>query len=643
VFNQVKPPVDWVVGTETRTRIDYMVLPRGKEDRALAETKTRILKYVSDVNKEAFHRSRAFEDSVKSGVGWMEAGVRSDPDDEPVFVRWEDWRNIWWDTLHVEPDYSDARYIFRSKWVDFDVAAAMFPDRVGVIKLAVQKDDMYWQEEDQAVDVDPVEGESGFAVELSGDVGLSTWSRERVRLIEAWYKEPMRGKILKGKQIGTLNGVMFDEKNQSHQALVDQGLASTYDAIRMGIRVMIFCSRGILYDGPTPYNHNRFPFVPIWAHRKKSDNSPYGMIRQLRDPQEDLNKRRSKALHILNSRQVVADENATDDWDDVKAEVDRPDGLIRIKSGTRFDFRTDTQLAQEHVMLMNQDAEYIERTGGVNDEMMGRQTNAISGKAITARQELGTTLTMTMFDNLRLSFQLLGEIKLSLTEQYYSEEKVIRIQGAPNQYDFIEINHQDPETGEILNDITASQADFVVDSQNYTATMRQAAFEQLVSMIEKLPPELAINLVDLVVDMSDVPMKETLVQRIRDITGQKDPSKAPDDPEIVAEEQAKAEQQAQEQQLLEAVQMLEMRLKEAQARKLEAEATDKEARISPEIDKTKAETMSIETSVELAGDELEFKREDAAIGRQLERAKILVDLEKTKQRPGAKNVEKEKA
>jgi hypothetical protein len=248
-----------------------------------------------------------------------------------------------------------------------------------------------------------------------------------------------------------------------------------------------------------------------------------------------------------------------------------------------------------------------------------------------------------MFDNLRLSFQLLGEIKLSLTEQYYSEEKVIRIQGAPNQYDFIEINHQDPETGEILNDITASQADFVVDSQNYTATMRQAAFEQLVSMIEKLPPELAINLVDLVVDMSDVPMKETLVQRIRDITGQKDPSKAPDDPEIVAEEQAKAEQQAQEQQLLEAVQMLEMRLKEAQARKLEAEATDKEARISPEIDKTKAETMSIETSVELAGDELEFKREDAAIGRQLERAKILVDLEKTKQRPGAKNVEKEKA
>lgn len=638
VFNQVKPTCDWIIGTEKRTRIDYQVLPRGKEDRPLAETKTKILKYVSDVNKEQFHRSRAFEDAVKSGVGWLEAGVKSDIEDEPVFVRWEDWRNIWWDTLHVEPDYSDARYLFRSKWVDFDVAASMFPERVNVVKLAVQKDDLYWQEEDQQIDVDPVEGEAGFALELSGDTGVTTWARNRVRLIEAWYKEPMRGLVMKGREIGTLNGVMYDPKNQNHVMLVNEGLASTHDAVRMGIRVMIFCSRGILFDGPTPYNHNRFPFIPIWAHRKKTDNSPYGVIRQLRDPQEDLNKRRSKALHILNTRQVVADENATDDWDDIKQEVDRPDGLIRLKPGTRFDFQTDTQLANEHVMLMNQDAEYIERVGGVNDEMMGRQTNAISGRAIQARQDLGTTLTMTMFDNLRLAFQLVGEVKLSLVEQFYSEEKVIRIQGAPNQWDFEELNYQDPETGEVLNDITASQADFVIDQQNFTANMRQAAFEQLMSMMEKLPPEVSMNLLDIVVDMSDVPLKEILVQRIREITGQKDPSRDPEDPEIVAQEQAKAEQQAREQQLLEAIQQLEMRLKAAQAEKLETEAAKNALGMEVEADKTgaevekiEAETMAIESSVENADEELDFKRQDAAVGRQIERAKVLADIQKADQ------------
>ena len=635
VFNQIKPTVDWVIGTEKRTRIDYQVLPRGKEDRPLAETKTKILKYVSDVNKEQFARSRAFEDAVKSGVGWLEAGVKSDIEDEPVFVRWEDWRNIWWDTLHVEPDYSDARYLFRSKWVDFDIAASMFPDRVGIIKLAVQKDDLYWQEEDQNIDVDPVEGEAGFALELSGDTGVTTWARNRVRLIEAWYKEPMRGLVLKGRRIGTLNGVAYDEKNQAHIMLVNEGLASTVDAIRMGVRVMIFCSRGVLYDGPTPYNHNRFPFIPIWAHRKKTDNSPYGMIRQLRDPQEDLNKRRSKALHILNTRQVVADENATDDWDDIKSEVDRPDGLIRLKPGTRFDFQTDTQLANEHVMLMNQDAEYIERTGGVNDEMMGRQTNAVSGRAIQARQELGTTLTMTMFDNLRLAFQLTGEIKLSLVEQFYSEEKTIRIQGAPNQWEFVDLNYQDPDTGEMLNDITASQADFIIDQQNFTANMRQAAFEQLMSMMEKLPPEVAMSLLDIVVDMSDVPLKEVLVQRIRDITGQKDPAANPEDPEELAKEQQKAQEQAKQQELLEAIQMLEIRLKEAQAAKLEVEAADRQLKmeveadkVGSEVEKIEAETMAIEAAVENQADEQDFKRTDAAVSRQIERAKVLADIQK---------------
>jgi hypothetical protein len=637
VFNQIKPTCDWVIGTEKRTRIDYLVLPRGKEDRPLAETKTKILKYVSDVNKEQFHRSRAFEDAVKSGVGWLEAGVKSDIDDEPVFVRWEDWRNIWWDTLHVEPDYTDARYLFRSKWVDFDIAASMFPDRVDIVKLAVQKDDLYWQEEDQQIDVDPVEGEAGFALELSGDTGITTWSRNRVRLIEAWYKEPMRGKVMKGRQIGTLNGVMYDEKNENHQMIVQEGLASTVDAIRMGVRVMIFCSRGVLHDGPTPYNHNRIPFIPIWANRKKVDNSPYGMIRQLRDPQEDLNKRRSKALHILNTRQVVADENATDDWDDLKEEVDRPDGLIRLKPNTRFDFTTDISLAGEHIMLMNQDAEYIERTGGVNDEMMGRQTNAISGKAITARQELGTTLTMTMFDNLRLAFQLVGEIKLSLIEQFYTEEKTIRIQGAPSQYDFVDLNYQDPDTGEMLNDITASQADFVIDSQNFTATMRQAAFEQLTKMLEKLPPDLGMALLDIVVDMSDVPLKEALVQRIRDITGQKDPSKDPQDPEEVAKAEAEAAEQAKQKELIEAIQMLEIRLKEAQAGKTEAEIDDisiktqvSADKIGAEVEKIEAETMATETSVELADEELDFKKADAAAGRQIDRAKVLADIEKSK-------------
>ena len=44
VFNEVKPTIDWIIGTERRTRVDYKILPREKDDEALAEIKTKLMK-----------------------------------------------------------------------------------------------------------------------------------------------------------------------------------------------------------------------------------------------------------------------------------------------------------------------------------------------------------------------------------------------------------------------------------------------------------------------------------------------------------------------------------------------------------------------------------------------------------------------
>ena len=74
VFNEIKPTIGWMLGTERRTRIDYKVLARKKDDGASenAESKTSLMKYLSDVNKAPFHRSLAFADAIKAGVGWIE-------------------------------------------------------------------------------------------------------------------------------------------------------------------------------------------------------------------------------------------------------------------------------------------------------------------------------------------------------------------------------------------------------------------------------------------------------------------------------------------------------------------------------------------------------------------------------------------
>ena len=139
VYNEVAPMVDWLIGTERRTRVDWRVLPRAEDDVELADTKTKVLKYVSDLNRVQFLRSRAFADAVKAGVGWMDDGVRDDPTADILYSKYEDWRCVLWDSNAYEHDLSDARYLFRWRWVDEDVALLMFPDRADAIRQAVEE------------------------------------------------------------------------------------------------------------------------------------------------------------------------------------------------------------------------------------------------------------------------------------------------------------------------------------------------------------------------------------------------------------------------------------------------------------------------------------------------------------------------
>ena len=86
VYNEIAPMVDWMIGTERRTRLDWKVLPRTEDDVGLADSKTKVVKYVSDVNAAPFVQSQAFGDAMKAGLGWMDVGIRTDPTKEQVYV-----------------------------------------------------------------------------------------------------------------------------------------------------------------------------------------------------------------------------------------------------------------------------------------------------------------------------------------------------------------------------------------------------------------------------------------------------------------------------------------------------------------------------------------------------------------------------
>lgn len=567
VFNEIKPAIDWIIGTEKRTRVDWKVLPRNKDDSAGAESKTKLLKYVSDINKAAFERSRAFGESSKVGVSWLEDGIRGDESDEPLFSRHESWRNVWYDPMSVSRDLSDARFLFREKWVDLDISEAMFPERKEKLKQASFAADLFSEQDDEFYDsaLYYKTDNQGRPVGRRSTVDDATFSvnnrRERVKLIEMWYRQPCACQVMRvgisplmtpeyRNKLEMMRGREVDNNNDDMTQALNDGYASLYDTIKMKIRCAMFVEGALLQDMPSPYKHDRFPLTPIWCYRRARDNAPYGVIRNQRDPQTDLNKQRSKAQFILSVNQVLMEKGAVDDKEELREEAAAPDGIIEYKAGKKLEFRKDIRLAEEHIMLQRQDGEYIRSVSGVTGENLGQETNATSGKAINARQLQGAVTTAELFDNLRYAMQIQGENQLSMVEQFYTEPKIIRITGDRGHREYVSLNNpmvDDQGFTNVENDIAASKADFVIDEQDYRESTRQAMFETMMNMIgnlAQLSPEVALSFLDLVIDMSDIPGKEELVNRIRQITGQTDP----DDDSDEAEQRAQAKQLQEEQQ-----------------------------------------------------------------------------------------------
>lgn len=569
VFNEIAPTINWLIGTERRTRRDFKILARNSQSKEAendALVKTKLLKYLDDVNRSPFSRSQAFDDAMKAGMGWLEVGISTDPDDEPVFVRHEAWQHMLHDSVSTtKPDLSDSRYLFRFKEVDLDVAEAYFPDKITELRRAATLGDLNGMGEPG---YDEWNGAWPTGAPVAADGTPMRWitstvdtlnPRQRVSLVECWYRVPTRERV--------------------------KGGTSSQDRTRMTMRVAIFTKHDLLLDAPTPYNHQRFPFVPIWAYRRKSTGLPYGPIRNIRGPQDDLNKRMSKSQFILSVNQIRMEKGAIDkkvmDVEELRDEVASPDGVAIFAdgalSGGKVQVREHGDIAQGHLALADRDSQAIRSVSGVTMEQRGQSASGASGKAILAKQDQGQMVTAELFDNTLLAHQLEGELVLSLVEQFYTEEKTFSVTGERFALDYQTINKRDPVTGQVLNDVTRHQAAFVIGEAPWRQALAEAAFESAMQMLGQLAPvapQVVTAIIDLVFEWSDLPNKQTILQRIRQVTGMSDPDEG-DTPE---QQQQKAQQAAMSKAQFEAeMAQLQATIREAQAKgqKLEAEAMAK--------------------------------------------------------------------
>jgi hypothetical protein len=585
VFNIARGTIDWLCGTERRLRKDYRIRPREKNDTQGAETKTQLFKYVDDVNLGPWHRSRAFKDAVVSGLGWLEEGIETDPDKELVFAGSEDWRRVLRDSRGREFDLDDNRYQFRRKLLDLDYAMALLPGSADHLRAAAGR----WGNEDEEVDDVWYLGErltnahtqqwQQAASILGGDWSVrgsgSVYDRGRrsvVELLECWYRVPETVQVFGA---GPLRKSIVNKADPAHMQLLNDR-HMTYQTVKMRMRVMVGTKYSPCWDGVSPFRHGRFLLVPIWGYRRGRDGMVYGAMRGMRDPQDDFNKRRSKAQHALASNRLVIGKSALDagemDLEEMRQEAARHDGVLVVDKPDNVRFEKFMGEMQANMEMAQQDITLIRDAGGVTGDNLGQETSAVSGKAILAKQEQGSMTTFELFDNLLLAFKLCGQMRLSHIEQFCTHEWRVRIDPKNKPSEWIEVNMPGPD-GRIVNDITATQADFVVDQQDYRATLTMAAMESMFDLLGKLAvfaPQVVLQLLDLAVDgADDIPNKDEWVNRIRRLTGQRDPSKEPTPEEIAADQERAAKDAKMEQ--------ISMETAQAQLDTLRAKITDTNA------------------------------------------------------------------
>lgn len=565
VFNHIKPVVNYIIGSETRTRSDFKILGRGPEDVKGAEVKTAYLKYLSDANDTAAIRSKAFRDATIVGVGWVETGASYGDDGEELYDRYESWRSILWDSRALSDRLDDARYLFRTRYLDIDMLITSFDvseERLATV-LTTSPSMVIGGTTDEISAI--LEDELGsFGANIRGAANVNV--RERVQVTEAWYRTPVMVTEFRG---GPLHKQPADRNNPEHQELERSGQAVIIQRYKQQMRCAIFTDGGLLWEGESPYKHDSFPFTPIWCYRDGETGLPYGVVRDLRDLQYDINKRASKALYILSTNKVMMEKGAVDNVNDLADEVARPDAIIEYNKGYKLDLNVDRELAPAHLDMMHMSAQMIQSTSGVTDEQLGRRTNAISGAAITARQEQGSLQTACLFDNLRSARKWHGEKVLANVETFVTDMKVIRITNAKGADEFQRIN--DPDLPESI--LAASRADYIVSDSPQTETFRQAQAEQISLVLQRMPPDVAALFMPTLLDLMDVPNKDETIKLLREKLGLPDPNA-----EQTPEQQQVARQQQKQQQMAELMQSIQLATAQNQLAKLQAETSNIEAK-----------------------------------------------------------------
>lgn len=539
VEDLIGPALLSIQGYEAAQRTDWRVTPNGETGgQDVADALNYKLNQAEKQSKADRACSDAFRPQIAVGLGWVEVKRESDPTKYPYRCIPIHRGEIHWDFHAQEDDLSDARYLRRQRWIAPSIIALMFPQHKELI-TRIGRHGASWFAE---LAIESADGGSSTGLQNSWaeangyTVAENRWynpTSKEACLAEVWYRRWVSVAVLTSPD-GRV--VEYDEDNEAHNVAIATGSAKHSMAVVTRERRSYWLGPHRLFDGPTPYTHHHFSYVPFWGFREDATRKPYGYVRGMIYQQDAINSGISKMRWGMSAVQTIRTKGATTMTDaQVRRQVARIDSDIVLDAqamaqpGARFEITRNFQLNDQQHQMLNDSRSAIQRVSSVTAGFMGKQGTATSGLQEQTQVEQSNQGLGRMMDSFRMGRSMVGEMLLAMiVDDLGDKEQVIVIEGDAVREDrSVHINKPevDPESGYpyLSNDLQRTRLMVALEDVPSNASYRGQQLNAMSEAVKSLPPQYQAAMLPFMVSLMDVPFKKDVVEAVRAAAEQESP------------------------------------------------------------------------------------------------------------------------
>ncbi|MCH1580252.1 MAG: hypothetical protein L7S55_06060 [Luminiphilus sp.] len=563
-INTVLPTINSVLGEQSTRRADVRFKPRRGTDDEVADTLTKLYLQISDNNRLDWLEQQVFSDGlILDGRGYFDVRIDfSDHIEGEVRITAKDPLDILLDPDAKDMSPESWNEVFETKWLTLDEIEEMYGKKKA-------EELIFLAENGNHLGRDSIEfHESTFGDNSVGDEFINSnvpsegeyHNIKSLRIIERQHRRLCKIDEFVDPNTGDKRGVPENWSDAKAKKFAKKYNLHIISKVSRKVRWTVTCDHICLHDDWSPYSS--FTIVPFFAYFRRG--KPFGMVRNLLSPQEQLNKIASQELHIVNttanSGWMVETGSLVGLTPDELEEHGAETGLVlEYNRGSTPPVKiTPNSIPTGLDRISAKAAENIKTISGVNDSMLGSDAAEVSGVAIQAKQNRGVMLIQVPLDNLAKTRQYLAIKILELVQAFYTEQRVFMITNEDDPMKPREpmvVNQETPE-GRIVNDLTIGEYDVVISTAPARDSFDEIQFAEALNLRQAgiaIPD-------DAVIEYSHLARKQELAKRVRVRTGEEPPTP----------EQAQAMQQQHELQMQQIA--LELAKLEAEVKKISSDA-----------------------------------------------------------------------